>query len=164
MFMLIESDKRGPDFALPLTYAQDLNDTFYIPENIYIIGTMNTADRSLAMVDYALRRRFSFYELEPMFTSPKFRKLLENNKIDKLLIEKLIEKMCQLNEKIAEDNRNLGIGYRLGHSYFCPDNSEIDHDESWYRTIVKTEIEPLLREYWFDDQDRVKKHIEFLLT
>ena len=72
--------------------------------------------------------------------------------------------MCQLNEKIAEDNRNLGIGYRLGHSYFCPDNSEIDHDESWYRTIVKTEIEPLLREYWFDDQDRVKKHIEFLLT
>ena len=73
MLMLIEADKRGQQFAVPLTYGKGNSDTFHIPENLYLIGTMNTADRSLAMVDYALRRRFSFIDLKPQFQNPKFR-------------------------------------------------------------------------------------------
>ena len=76
MLMLIEQDKRGPEFAIPLTYSNNSNETFFIPNNLHIIGMMNTADRSLAMVDYALRRRFAFVNLEPQFSSPKFKEFL----------------------------------------------------------------------------------------
>ena len=163
MFMLIEADKRGPEFGVPLTYSKNTDDTFHIPKNLYIIGTMNTADRSLAMVDYALRRRFCFIDLQPQFESEKFRAFLQKNMVPAELIDKLIDRMCQLNEKIAEDTRNLGLGYRIGHSYFCPANNNMDCNEKWYRTIIKTEIEPLLREYWFDDPEKVRKRTDFLL-
>ena len=164
MFMLIEADKRGPEFKVSLTYSKSTDDAFYIPENLYIIGTMNTADRSLAMVDYALRRRFCFIDLEPQFESEKFKTFLQKNKVPNELIDKLIDRMSQLNEKIAEDTRNLGLGYRIGHSYFCPVANNMDYNEEWYRTIIKTEIEPLLREYWFDDPEKVKKRTNFLLS
>ncbi len=163
MLMLIEADKRGPEFSMPLTYSQDLDDKFFIPENIFIIGTMNTADRSLAMVDYALRRRFSFINLEPKFSSPKFIQYLKKFNVNKALIDKIVDKMTKLNEKIAEDTKNLGRGYKIGHSYFCPTVSTDNYDEEWYRTVITTEIDPLVQEYWFDDSQKAQDHIDFLM-
>jgi 5-methylcytosine-specific restriction enzyme B len=162
MFMLVEADKRGQDFSVPLTYTKDLNTTFFIPKNIYIIGTMNTADRSLAMVDYALRRRFCFINIEPMFRSEKFKAHLLN--VESSLVTRIAERMTHLNKVIEADNRNLGAGYQIGHSYFCPPDCNGYYDESWYQAVVKTEIEPLLKEYWFDDLEKAKKEVERLLS
>ena len=164
VLMLIENDKRGPEFAIPLTYSQTIDDTFFIPSNLHIIGTMNTADRSLAMVDYALRRRFSFIELEPMFESLKFSKHLKSIQIEEDVIEKIIKRISDLNEKISEDTKNLGKGYRIGHSYFCPVESGKVYDEAWYRKIIKSEIRPLLQEYWFDNPERVDEYTKVLLA
>jgi 5-methylcytosine-specific restriction protein B len=164
MLMLIESDKRGPDYSVPLTYGNGNSDKFFIPSNIFLIGTMNTADRSLAMVDYALRRRFSFINLESQFKNPKFREFLSGAGINDTLIDLIIDRMESLNETIAEDTKNLGPGYRIGHSYFCPTNNEQEYDEKWYRMVIRSEIEPLLQEYWFDDPKRVAEHVGNLLS
>jgi 5-methylcytosine-specific restriction protein B len=164
MFMLIEADKRGPDFAVPLTYSADPELTFFIPANLHMIGTMNTADRSLAMVDYALRRRFSFIDLEPLFKSNQFSSYLLAFDVDPALIDRIIERMTNLNDLIAGDTRNLGVGYRIGHSYFCPTVQSENYDDTWYRTVIKTEIVPLLKEYWFDDPEKVQKQIQSLLS
>lgn len=163
-FMLIEADKRGPDYAIPLTYSNGVDDTFFIPENIYLIGTMNTADRSLAMVDYALRRRFGFFKLEPAFFKEKFRTYLIRQGVQQTVVDKVIERMGQLNKQISEDHRNLGCGYCVGHSYFCPSGDPKVYDNDWYENVIHTEIEPLLTEYWFDDPDMVIKRIERLLS
>lgn len=163
LMFLIEADKRGKDFAVPLTYSQTIDEQFWIPSNIHIIGTMNTADRSLAMVDYALRRRFSFIDLEPMFECDKFKVHLRNMGVSVELVNKIVQLLSQLNEKISEDTKNLGSGYRIGHSYFCPMNTNTGYDETWYKTIIVSEIEPLLREYWFDNQEKVKNETNILL-
>ncbi|WAC07857.1 MAG: EVE domain-containing protein [Thermodesulfobacteriota bacterium] len=163
LMFLIEADKRGKEFALPLTYSQTIDEQFWIPSNIHIIGTMNTADRSLAMVDYALRRRFSFIGLEPMFEGDKFKTYLRSSGVSVELVDKIIQRLCQLNEKISEDTKNLGPGYRIGHSYFCPMNTGTVYDENWYKKIIVSEIEPLLCEYWFDNQEKVKNEISILL-
>jgi len=162
ILMLIETDKRGEEFALPLTYAQSIEDKFYIPENLYIIGTMNTADRSLAMVDYALRRRFTFIDLEPEFQSPKFETYLKSKNLSDNLIIKIKEKMTELNKRISEDTKNLGPGYQIGHSYFCPNATEESYNEEWYLSVIKSEIKPLLKEYWFDDPQKVDTLIDYL--
>lgn len=147
LMMLIESDKRGSDYAIPLTYSEN---KFYIPENIYIIGTMNTADRSLAMIDYALRRRFCFVDMEPAFDNLNFKGYLENKSGD--LSNIIIDKMNRLNKAI-ENDISLGRGFRIGHSYFCIDKETITEED--YNNIIKYEIIPLLSEYWFDDFDKV---------
>ena len=163
LMLLIEADKRGKEFALPLTYAKIAEDRFYIPQNVYFIGTMNTADRSLAMVDYALRRRFSFITLEPQFRSSKFKDHLKAAGIDQKLCDKIVDRMGTLNEQIAKDTKNLGRGYCVGHSFFCPDHHKDPHDESWYTRIIAHEIEPLLNEYWFDDPDKASEAAKSLL-
>ena len=160
LMMLIEKDKRGTDYAVQLTYSED-DEKFYIPQNLYIIGTMNTADRSLAMVDYALRRRFAFIDIEPAFENEKFRQFLVE-KISEEIIDKIIDSMSNLNKIIEEDNINLGKGYRIGHSYFTPSEDTIDDEYRWYSRIIKMEIEPLLREYWFDEEDKVDELLEGL--
>lgn len=164
LMMLIEPDKRGEEFAVPLTYAKDTSAPFYIPNNLYLIGTMNTADRSLAMVDYALRRRFSFISLTPKFHTDEFSKYLENKGISNSLIKKIVDNMGTLNKKIAESDKDLGAGYQIGHSFFCPNPNASAYDEDWYARVVKHEIKPLLEEYWFDDVDRVNEHINKLLA
>lgn len=146
LFMLIEADKRGND--IQLFYSSD---KFSVPKNVYIIGMMNTADRSLAMIDYALRRRFAFYEMKPAFESEGFREYqygLENDKFNKL-----IDCVISLNQKIADDE-SLGEGFCIGHSYFC-DIEEIK--ENTLTDIVEFEIIPLLKEYWFDEPSKVKE-------
>lgn len=150
LFMLLESDKRG--VALQLLYADE---KFSIPENLYIIGMMNTADRSLAMLDYALRRRFAFFNLQPAFESDGFKsyqKSINNDKFDKL-----IECIKQLNLAIKSDE-SLGSGFCIGHSYFCDlDKFETHEFESSLTRVVDFEIIPLLSEYWFDDADMVNE-------
>jgi 5-methylcytosine-specific restriction enzyme B len=163
LMMLIEADKRGPDWALPLAYARDVSDRFFVPENLYIIGLMNTADRSLAMVDYALRRRFSFVDLEPGFASAQFMAHLEARDTPPELVRKLIDDMSALNEVIAKDTVNLGKGFCIGHSYFCANRNGRPLDFSGYRTIIRSEVLPLLREYWPDNLDRVATWEERLL-
>lgn len=162
LMMLAECDKRGREFALPLTYAQSLDDKFYIPENLYLIGTMNTADRSLAMVDYALRRRFCFIDLPPAFGEQKYLKYLADAGADDSFIQKITIKMGELNMRIEKD-KNLGNGFKIGHSYFCPQPG-IKPNQDWFRNIVFAEIEPLLKEYWFDNPDEAVKAVETLLA
>lgn len=145
LFMLIENDKRGN--SLQLLYSDE---KFNVPSNVYIIGMMNTADRSLAMLDYALRRRFAFYTMNPGFNSDGFRTYraaLANDKMDKLIA--CVE---SLNGVIASDE-SLGEGFCIGHSYFCNIDTVTDAVLS---NIVEYELVPLLKEYWFDEPIKVK--------
>jgi len=153
LMMLIESDKRGEE--LTLTYSDS---PFYVPENLYIIGTMNTADRSLAIIDYALRRRFCFFELEPAFETETFKTHLLSQGASEDLINKIKMKVGNINLEIAKDV-NLGKGFRIGHSYFC---NYTDSDK-WYEEIIKYEIQPLIKEYWFDEEEKAKNYVEELL-
>ena len=148
LLMLIEKDYR--DTKATLAYN---GMPFTVPGNLYIIGMMNTADRSLAMIDYALRRRFSFFEIEPGFESVGFsdyQKSLENDTFN-LLISKIID----LNEEIRRD-KSLGKGFCIGHSYFCGRTKETCTDE-WMQSVVDYDILPMLSEYWFDDESKVKR-------
>ena len=147
LFMLIENDKRG--LSLQLLYSDEM---FSVPKNIYIIGMMNTADRSLAMLDYALRRRFAFFEIKPGFTTEGFRGYrmdLGNERFDKLIT--CVE---DLNNVIANDE-SLGEGFCIGHSYFCNLMPETIDDQV-LSGIIEYELIPLLKEYWFDESEKVR--------
>lgn len=163
LLMLIEADKRGSDFSIPLTYAKDQDDRFFIPDNLHIIGMMNTADRSLAMVDYALRRRFTFIDLRPEFDTEDFRSFLEEREVDPDVIETVVVRMLKLNDDIRAEKTNLGPGFEIGHSFFCPQGTEEELGMDWYRSIIRAEIAPLLREYWFDELDKAEGRILDLL-
>lgn len=165
LMMLIEHDKRGPNHTIRLTYSESSGERFSVPENVHLIGLMNTADRSLAMVDYALRRRFVFFDLEPQFGCDAFRGALQAQGIPSSLVDRIIERMTALNLTIRKDDKNLGRGFEVGHSYFCPpgDSSGTRDWEAWYRSVVEWEIAPLLREYWFDALARADKQVERLL-
>ena len=163
LMMLIEPDKRGKQHAIPLTYSQDADERFYIPENLHLIGMMNTADRSLAMVDYALRRRFRFITLRPEFSSEAFQSYLTELGATPELVKKVVCRMNALNEAITADTKNLGPGYQIGHSYFCP-RVGIAPDNDWYRRVIESEIVPLIREYWFDNEPKVKDQRTALLA
>lgn len=163
LLLLIEADKRGAPFAIPLTYAESASDTFYIPQNVYIIGLMNTADRSLAMVDYALRRRFAFRTLRPAFDAPAFARTLAERGVDEATIARIRERVGAVNAEIAGDHKNLGPGFAIGHSYFCPTTAVVD-PASWYLAVVRDELQPLLAEYWFDDEQRVERCFKILTS
>lgn len=147
LFMLIESDKRG--ISLQLLYSDE---KFAVPENVYIIGMMNTADRSLAMLDYALRRRFAFYEMQPGFETDGFRNYRMNLGNDKF--NNLIACVGTLNTAIKNDD-SLGDGFCIGHSYFCNLTAETISDRK-LSAIVEYELIPMLKEYWFDEPQKVK--------
>jgi len=161
LLMLLEADKRGPAHAVPLTYSDGPDDTFYLPENLHVIGTMNTADRSLALVDYALRRRFAFVTLDPALDSPAFAAWLEERGAAASLITRIRDRVREVNSLI-EGERDLGSGFRIGHSFFCPANGHAP-DEAWYREVIGGEIQPLLEEY-FDSRDRVERLVSDLLA
>lgn len=161
LLMLIEADKRGPEHAIPLTYSEGPDETFYLPANLYFIGTMNTADRSLAMVDYALRRRFAFETLDPALDSPAFAAWLKDRKASDALIARIRARIGSLNEVITNE-RDLGSRFRIGHSFFCPPDGHVP-DEAWYGEVIAGEIQPLLEEY-FDSPDRVEKLVAELLA
>lgn len=174
LFMLIESDKRSDPKkdsrpSVQLLYVDPDNNVeeFWIPSNLYIIGMMNTADRSLALMDFALRRRFGFFDLKPAFENDNFEeyeKSLNNQKFTAL-----IGAIKEINKKIEKDP-SLGSGFCIGHSFFCGLGEENNNDDSSnvdigpkLESIVKFEIIPLLQEYWFDDTDTVKDEIDKLM-
>ena len=152
LLLLIEADKRSERWATTLTYSKEGESRFYVPSNVHIIGTMNTADRSLALVDYALRRRFVFCDLRPGFSQGSFARKLRGLGAEPALRDRIVRRLTQLNDRISADG-NLGNGFCVGHSYFCQTGGGAA-DEAWFKRIVRTEIEPLLREYWFDNTDR----------
>ncbi len=160
LMMLIESDKRGK-YSIPLTYSEKDDAPFSVPANLYLIGTMNTADRSLAIVDYALRRRFRFITLQPSFNQ-KFLDFLEGQDFSSPFLQGMIAKLRLLNDKIRAD-KNLGPGFLIGHSYFCNHRGGKTETE-WFEDIVKFEIAPLLEEYWFDDPENAAREVELLLA
>ena len=147
LFMLIENDKRG--YKLQLLYSREF---FYVPRNVHIIGMMNTADRSLAMLDYALRRRFAFVELRPAFDSDGFRAYRDG--LHDSRFKDLVDEVESLNRAIAEDE-SLGEGFCIGHSYFCNMKPETCTDAA-LDSIVEYELIPMLKEYWFDESKKVQ--------
>ena len=158
LLMLIEHDKRSEDYAVALTYSDE---PFHVPENIFILGMMNTADRSLALVDYALRRRFAFETLEPAFGHRAFAEHLTEKGADPELVRRISERMAKLNKKIRDD-QELGSGFQIGHSYFVPGDGDKPSDD-WYKHVVDTRLAPLLREYWFDAPEDVETEVAQLL-
>ena len=145
LMMLLEKDKRGE--KIKLLYS---NEWFTVPQNVRIIGMMNTADRSLALMDYALRRRFAFFDFAPAFSSEGFKNYLAEKGSPKL--EKLITAVESLNSTISADE-SLGDGFRIGHSYFCTDDEITDE---WLKSVVEYEVIPLIKEYWFDEPTKVR--------
>lgn len=146
LLMLIEKDYRGKKLTLAYNGLP-----FSVPKNVYIIGMMNTADRSLALIDYALRRRFSFFAMEPGFSSDGFRQYLDSFNDDTFYA--LIEKIKDLNFEIAKDP-SLGSGFCIGHSYFCGQDECTDE---WMQSVVEYDILPMLEEYWFDEPAKIQK-------
>lgn len=145
LMMLIEKDYRGDKNAIKLAYS-DI--PFSVPENLYIIGMMNTADRSLAMIDYALRRRFSFFDIQPGFDSDGFTKY--QSTMNSPEFNKVIEAIKNLNVVIGGDD-SLGKGFCIGHSYFCNQSSI---SKPWLNNVIKYDVIPMLREYWFDNDSK----------
>lgn len=142
LLMLLEGDKRGEQLTLAYSKAK-----FSVPSNLYIIGMMNTADRSLALMDYALRRRFSFVEILPAFKNDTFIEYQRN--INNPYFDRVINTINELNEEISND-ASLGDGFMIGHSYFC---NLIGNYEENLKSILKFDIIPMIREYWFDNKD-----------
>ncbi len=149
LLMLIENDYR--DKPIQLSYKDE---QFSVPNNLYLIGMMNTADRSLAMIDYALRRRFSFFEMKPGFESPQFEDYVKSQTIPHL--DKLVKAIIELN-KVIESDDSLGSGFCIGHSYLCNLDNSID-----LKNIVEYDIIPMLKEYWFDNNHRFNQEAQKL--
>ncbi len=164
LLLLLEADKRIPEYSVSLTYARDDDEPFFIPPNVHVLGLMNTADRSLAMVDYALRRRFGFIRLEPAFGREAFTEYLTDAGVPEKLVVHIDEELTDLNRAIVEDARNLGRGFEIGHAYFVPSPEDDNLGEEWFRTIVEYEVAPLLREYWFDDEEQAERWVKRLLA
>ena len=163
LLTLLEADKRNADEALELCYSKETGERFFIPENLYVIGTMNIADRSLALVDLALRRRFAFVDLEPVFGEPWKKWVHDKFDIDLGILSEIEKRINSLNDEIS-GNATLGPQFRIGHSYITPSNeASIADAHDWFRQVVNTEIGPLLDEYWFDNLDDARKAKEALL-
>lgn len=149
LMLLIEPDKRSTQWSLHLNYRRNGESPFWVPPNLYILGLMNTADRSLAMVDYALRRKFCFYSLRPAFQSGQFTATMRAAGTSDQLLSDIQSRIGALNDKIEADP-DLGEGFLIGHSYFSTPANGTARDPAWYARVIRYEIAPLLREYWFD--------------
>ena len=155
LLTLLEADKRTRESALALSYPRDGGERVVLPENLYVIGTMNIADRSLALVDFALRRRFAFIDLEPALND-RWRKWCHQKcGISYGVLDRIRSRIEALNERISSDP-NLGPQFRIGHSYVTP-NSTVEDPDAWFRQVASTEIGPLLEEYWFDSPETARE-------
>ena len=151
MLTLLEADKRNEGEALALAYPRKPGERVHIPPNVYVIGTMNTADRSIAMIDLALRRRFAFFDLAPQLNDEWCEWVHQESGIPDAFLSDVERRMTSLNEQIADD-RSLGPQFRVGHSVVTPPpDTAIDDPVEWFTQVVETEIGPLLDEYWFDN-------------
>ncbi|MHA6252205.1 AAA family ATPase [Oceanobacillus sp. CAU 1775] len=154
LFMLIEGDKR--DEFVTMGYSKE---KFTVPSNVYLIGTMNTADRSLAQLEIALRRRFAFITLRPSFNE-KWRAHLQSQGVSEALIERILYSVKKINDEIQSDFQ-LGAGYEIGHSFFTNISKGMD-EQRWFEQVIKFELQPLLEEYFFDRPDMVHTLLEGL--
>ncbi|MDP2345576.1 MAG: AAA family ATPase [Deltaproteobacteria bacterium] len=164
--LLLEADKRSEEWAVRLAYqdphAKTVNgeeERFFLPPNLYVIGTMNTADRSLAVVDYALRRRFAFVSVNPAFHEPAFRAHLAD--LPKGTVDDVISRLTTLNEIIRTDP-SLGAGFQIGHSYFCRTDGQHNQAQAlspkdWVEDVLRHEVMPLVEEYWYDAPDAAQR-------
>ena len=153
MLTLLEADKRNSDESLELTY-QRANERIFIPNNLYVIGTMNIADRSLALVDLALRRRFAFVSLEPSLNDKWKDWVIQKCGIDRDFAVEIKRRIDNLNQMISSD-QSLGPQYQIGHSFVTP-TEVIENSKTWFEQVVETEIGPLIEEYWFENIDKAK--------
>ena len=172
LLMLIEADKREERHAVELQHREAMVQAgtadiawFYVPPNVYIIGTMNLADRSLTGMNVAMRRRFAFRELTPQFESDRFKSWIADTGMPDDMQIRIGERMAGLNKAITEDS-SLGKQYAVGHSFFCPgqDDPEDGDWEAWYRAVIEHEIRPLLEEYWFDQPQRAQEESDRLVA
>ncbi|MFN0203456.1 MAG: AAA family ATPase [Bacteroidia bacterium] len=163
LLFLLETDKRGKQNAMTLTYSE--GETFYLPENVHLICTMNTADHSLAMMDYALRRRFAFATISPYFEEKFHQYVHQKTQFPLSDIVQICHRLQVLNDMIAND-AELGADFCIGHGYFLsfPPNHQPSTFEKWYQAIVAYEILPLLQNYWFDRKEKWQKASEILLN
>jgi 5-methylcytosine-specific restriction enzyme B len=152
LFMLIERDKR--DEFVTMGYSKD---KFTVPSNVYLIGTMNTADRSLAQLEVALRRRFAFVTLEPSFNE-KWKLRIQESGVSDQMIARILFAVDRINKEIVGDFQ-LGSGYAVGHSFFTSKPENMD-ENIWFEGILTFEIKPLLEEYFFDRPEMVHSLIE----
>ena len=160
LLTLIEDGKRRPEEALRLAYPRTIDERVYVPDNLYVIGTMNLADRSLALVDLALRRRFAFLTLTPSL-GKGWRKWCSEQGAPDTLIDDIAVRLEALNVTIAED-RSLGMQFQVGHSFVTPVGSPgltPDDWRAWYAETVEAEIAPLLFEYWYDDRKQAEVQV-----
>ena len=162
MLTLLENTKRSRTEAMELAYRKMPGEKVHVPENLFIIGTMNIADRSLALVDLALRRRFAFVTLEPMLNAAWVDWCRSRGFADEV-IDLIRDRIDDLNTTIAED-RALGPQFRVGHSFVTPVDEDIEDPRAWFREIILTEIGPLLEEYWFDAPNRAREATAKLIT
>ena len=163
MLTLLEADKRTKQEALALSYPRSADERIHIPLNLYVIGTMNVADRSLALVDLALRRRFGFIDLEPILGDVWRNWVGQQFGIDTAFLADIENRITSLNQTIAEDSL-LGPQFRVGHSAVTPSGgTQIENPGQWFRQVVETEIGPLLDEYWFDDSSKARAEKDKLL-
>jgi 5-methylcytosine-specific restriction protein B len=165
LLTLLEAGKRTPREALELCYpdADGKRRPVHVPENLHVIGTMNIADRSLALVDLALRRRFAFIGLEPRFGQAWRDWVVRECGIDEALVADVERRLTELNSQIAVDGR-LGKQFRIGHSYVTPPHRlETGTTKRWFQQVVETELGPLLDEYWFDAPEEARKATAQLL-
>lgn len=163
MLTLLEYNKRTERDALELTYTNQPDERFYLPNNLYIIATMNTADRSLALVDFALRRRFAFFELEPQFNEAWKRHLQDRFRTSPAEdVDEIARRVRLMNDRIAAD-QSLGKSFRIGHSYFSPE-PEASELRPWFEAVVEASVVPQLREYWYDQPETVDEIIALLLA
>ena len=157
MLTLLEADKHNSSASLELSYRKVDDEKVYIPDNLYVIGTMNIADRSLALVDLALRRRFAFFTLQPIFNTQWINWVSRKNGIDSNFLKKIGQRLISLNNEISND-RTLGDQFKIGHSYVTPSpETTIEDQSTWFRRVVDFEIVPLLEEYWFDNLERANE-------
>jgi 5-methylcytosine-specific restriction protein B len=155
LLTLMEVAKRQRDEAIELAYRRTDGERVYVPPNLYVIGTMNIADRSLALVDLALRRRFAFVDLEPSL-GPEWRGWCTARGMSTAVVDRVAERVAALNTKISEAS-SLGPQFRIGHSYVTPEEDEhVGDGRGWFLARVETEIAPLLEEYWYDAPETAK--------
>ena len=162
LLLLLEADKRGPAHALRLPYAPPNQPRFFVPANLFVIGTLNLADRSLSPLDYALRRRFAFVPLVPQFGAP-LRQLLASQQVPAALIERLCTRMAALNQTISDDPE-LGPDFAIGHSYFCQPPPGAEQAAAWLHLIIEQEIGPLLADYWREQPATAAAQLRKLLA
>ncbi len=164
LLTLLEADKRDESEAIHLTHSQS-GKPFHVPGNLCVIGTMNTADRSIAMIDFALRRRFAFETLEPQIGAAWRDWVCEEWGLDRAIADEIAKRVNDLNRKITRD-ATLGKGFCIGHSYLVPSQRLAGAKDAiiWFRQVVTSEIAPLLEEYWFDSLDKAEEAEKDLLA